>query len=130
MSADVLQCERHEEKQSVALCAVCAMPICESCRHISSSGTVCGSEHEHFLNSWKLVVAHQTLSEIDALARNLFAAGIGTSLFSLHDHVEAHWSLHPEDARLFVRTEDHQRAVDLLRSLNLFDSNHASTGSA
>lgn len=113
-------CEQHVGADAVGCCVVCGKPMCGDCATWTGSAFLCDvPAHRDFADNWSVAAECVSVFEADMIATNLRQGGFSPMIFSPGDHAAAYWHPGLATARVFVRSEDHQRARALLVSLAL-----------
>ena len=117
-----VECEVHPGQRAIGVCVICSKPVCAACGNRSEGKMICSDPgHKGMLQEWCMLRQSESEFEAEAVLRNLADGGIETKLFSLHDHVTAHW-LRERCVQLFVRTSEVEKAQALLQDLHLIDT--------
>jgi hypothetical protein len=114
-----VKCEMHPDRLADGFCIICSKPVCSDCIVKSNGKILCADpEHRMLLEEWCVVREPDSVFEAEALVRNLADGGIEGKMFSLHDHIAAHW-LDENRIAVFVRKLELEKAQALLQDLNL-----------
>jgi len=114
-----VECETHSDHCATGLCVICGRPVCSECVVKSAEKILCNDpEHRVLLQEWNVMYQSDSEFEADALVRNLANGGIETKTFSLQDHIATYW-LNENRVRLFVKKSEEEKAIALLKELNL-----------
>ncbi len=115
-------CDNHPELLAVGVCEICGKPVCDDCAVTGDGKIFCNDlSHATMDAAFDELLTSSTIFEMELLVRNLHANGIEPLWFDSKKYNSS------VPLKMFIKKGQTEKAMELLKKLDLLDFTSLST---